>query len=447
MKKTLSTYIIESVNNERKKTKVLKEAKKENDYSNTVPANVLQKIDEMLSQSYSGARWKIDNVYDDLSIFDWWPEYLSQSHLKQMRTFLRNAISAGFDKYCCFKVGASGCANGMWASDVPSTDGHSPDGGRTLYRSFTPDYTYYDVDLGNGFTHNDFKTFKECRDFIEHETKDMEELKNTETEPVQTGTEEVNIDLNQELVGKTVNEACMYLSDITGLTFNSTRVNARQYKLLASQDNYVIVTVIKDKITTVNESTIKGTKESINESVNTGLDSEPLKDLTPKEFLKMLDDKFPEGYHVETNAGDAEYSKDNGWEDGTLVPTGPDDLVYPFRTPLDFAHYILDGAKETFGDMNFNEVLECDGKYGMPHFIELESINESSTMSDGDLLYSNCKDTINYIDLALENLKDQDSKLTSADTDIRFRYENLLTDLEKLQGSVNEFLEMLKGGK
>lgn len=336
MKKTLSTYIIESVNDERKKTKVLKEAKKEKDYPNTVPANVLQKIDEMLSQAYSGARWKIDNVYDELSIFDWWPEYLSQNHLKQMRTFLRNAISAGFDKYCCFKVGASGCANGMWASDVPSTDGHSPDGGRTLYRSFTPDYTYYDVDLGNGFTHNDFKTFKECKDFIEHETNDMEELKNTETEPVQTGTEEVNVDLNQELVGKTVNEACIYLSDITGLTFNSTRVNARQYKLLASQDNYVVVTVIKDKITNVNESTIKGTKESV---------------------------------------------------------------------------------------------------------------NESSTMSENDLLYSNCKDTINYIDLALENLKDQDSKLSNVDSDVRFRYENLLTDLEKIQGSINEFLEMLKGGK
>jgi len=41
------------------------------DYSNTVPANVIRNIDDMLrSENYPGARWKISSVYDKLSIFD-----------------------------------------------------------------------------------------------------------------------------------------------------------------------------------------------------------------------------------------------------------------------------------------------------------------------------------------------------------------------------------------
>ena len=133
---SVSTKIFESISADNKKKKMLEAT---SDYSSTVPANVIAKIDEMLSQAYTGARWRIEDVYKDLSIFDWWPEYLSTSHLKKMRTFLTQAISLGFDKYCCFKVGASGCANGMWASDAPTTDGYSPKDCKTLYRSFTPE--------------------------------------------------------------------------------------------------------------------------------------------------------------------------------------------------------------------------------------------------------------------------------------------------------------------
>ena len=90
---------------------------------------------------------KVDmyEVCHELSIFDWWVNDLSISRLKEMRTFLREAIKLGYTGYVCFKVGAEGCANGMWANKLPTTDGHSPRGCDFLYRSFTPSYTYWDI--------------------------------------------------------------------------------------------------------------------------------------------------------------------------------------------------------------------------------------------------------------------------------------------------------------
>ena len=105
--------------------------------------NVLVRLETMIADGWSKP---IRSVYDELSIFDWWPEKLTVSHMKQMRTFLKTAIKLGYKGYVCFKVGASGCANGMWASKaegkVQNGDIYSPDG-EAIYRSFTPDYTYY----------------------------------------------------------------------------------------------------------------------------------------------------------------------------------------------------------------------------------------------------------------------------------------------------------------
>lgn len=112
---------------------------KNRDYSEYNAEPVLERLEKMINE---GRSRNIDDIYDDLSIFDWWPKTLTISHMKQMRTFLREAIKLGYKGYVCFKVGASGCANGMWACVNPTTDGYSPEGD-TLYRSFTPDYTYY----------------------------------------------------------------------------------------------------------------------------------------------------------------------------------------------------------------------------------------------------------------------------------------------------------------
>ena len=112
---------------------------KQRPYSDYNAEPVLKRLEQMIER---GCSRQIRDVYDDLSIFDWWPERLTVSHMKQMRTFLKEAIKLGYTGYVCFKVGASGCANGMWACVNPTTTGCSPDGD-TLYRSFTPDYTYY----------------------------------------------------------------------------------------------------------------------------------------------------------------------------------------------------------------------------------------------------------------------------------------------------------------
>lgn len=96
-------------------------------------------------------------VCHELSIFDWWVDTISISRLKEMRTFLKEAIKLGYTGYVCFKVGIEGCANGMWAHKVPTTDGYSPDG-EFLYKSFTPSYNYWDVcDDTNGYGDKSFR--------------------------------------------------------------------------------------------------------------------------------------------------------------------------------------------------------------------------------------------------------------------------------------------------
>lgn len=94
-------------------------------------------------------RWRIYDVCDRLSIFDWWNEYLSVSQLKEMRKFLETAITMGYTGYVCFKVGAKYCANGMWAHKQESEDGYSPDG-ECLYHSFVSGANDWDIKLADG---------------------------------------------------------------------------------------------------------------------------------------------------------------------------------------------------------------------------------------------------------------------------------------------------------
>ena len=136
------------------------------DYSNKNAAPVLAEVDKLIADyerrkkaidarrySYWETKprmkgYNMDDVYKRLSIFDWWVDTLSYSHLLKMRSFLSEAIKLGYSGYVCFKVGASGCANGMWAHKDESVDGYSPSTGEALYHSFTPDYCYW------SFTHN-----------------------------------------------------------------------------------------------------------------------------------------------------------------------------------------------------------------------------------------------------------------------------------------------------
>lgn len=104
--------------------------------------------------SWRGKRYafRIRAVCKEFEIFDWWNENLSVNQLKQMETFLKQAIGLGFTGYVCFKVGAIGCANGMWAYKKESTNGYSPDGD-FIYHSFVSNENVFALDIGGEHTY------------------------------------------------------------------------------------------------------------------------------------------------------------------------------------------------------------------------------------------------------------------------------------------------------
>lgn len=125
-------------------------------YEDKNRAAVAEQVDQMLEEAkefkakhgYSKKLY-IRQICDRLSIFDWWRDELSVSQLKQMKSFLRVAGELGYNGYVCFKVGAAGCAHGMWAHKNESETGFSPDG-EFLYHSFRSGDNYYDVCLSDG---------------------------------------------------------------------------------------------------------------------------------------------------------------------------------------------------------------------------------------------------------------------------------------------------------
>ena len=143
------------------------------DYTMYNANNVLHNLEKLICD---GRTVEICDVCDELSIFDWWPETLSVSRMKQMQSFLKNAIRLGFTGYVCFKVGASGCTNGMWAHKESSTNGFSPDG-NVLYRSFTPDYTYWSANINDNWIPDiDGESYGSCKTIEELEKLLKEEL-------------------------------------------------------------------------------------------------------------------------------------------------------------------------------------------------------------------------------------------------------------------------------
>jgi hypothetical protein len=88
-----------------------------------------------------------------------------------MRKFLKEAIKLSYTGYVCFKVGATGCSNGMWAHTTETNDGYSPDSD-FLYKSFTPEYNYWQISKNNvaypnGETFDSLTTIKELESYIE----------------------------------------------------------------------------------------------------------------------------------------------------------------------------------------------------------------------------------------------------------------------------------------
>ena len=103
---------------------------------------VLSNVEYMIANSYSGKKWKIEEYYDRLGIFDWWKDYLTVTDLKAMQRFLKAVIA-------CFKVGVRHCSHGMWAHKEQSTTGYSPDG-IFIFHSFRPGDNDWDMGLPDG---------------------------------------------------------------------------------------------------------------------------------------------------------------------------------------------------------------------------------------------------------------------------------------------------------
>lgn len=148
----------------------------EKNYSDYNAKAVLERLEVMIECGFSR---ETRDVCHELSIFDWWKDRLTIAQMKQMRTFLKEAIKLGYTGYVCFKVGASGCANGMWAHKEPTTTGYSPNCD-AIYRSFTPDYTYWSFSKNGkwfpeGTTHGTYDSLKTPKMLEEALTKAFKE--------------------------------------------------------------------------------------------------------------------------------------------------------------------------------------------------------------------------------------------------------------------------------
>lgn len=120
---------------------------------------------------HKGWTFKMDSVYEALSIFDWWNETLSLSQLKQMEKFLKKAIQFGFTGYVCFKVGAKHCSHGMWAHKQESINGYSPEGD-CLFHSFRAGDNYWDAELNGEWLHETYATDdNSCPNFTEQQIR------------------------------------------------------------------------------------------------------------------------------------------------------------------------------------------------------------------------------------------------------------------------------------
>ena len=108
---------------------------------------ILKNVEKRIAE---GKALRIDKVYAELGIFDWWNETLSITQMKQMRSFLRTAIDLGYTGYACFKVGAKYCAHGMWAYKEESEDDYSPERGGCIFHSFRSGDNYWSVRRDDG---------------------------------------------------------------------------------------------------------------------------------------------------------------------------------------------------------------------------------------------------------------------------------------------------------
>lgn len=255
-------------------------------YKTKNAAAVLKNVESMIIDIENGMvrKYRIYDICDELSIFDWWNDYLSKSQLKDMRKFLKEAIKLGYTGYVCFKVGATGCSNGMWAYKAESTTGHSPDG-EALYKSFTPNYNYWqfsDAD-GNWFPAGDaaydsLKTIKDLETALAAFLAQEEAEAEAEAEVIDTEAAEIEAEEAIEV------EEVEVVEDAPAVETKSTtvKVNKDRYKAL----KWAVTYALKDMNIDLYETGIAFGSEVMRWAVNWSA----LGDKTPAEAGKFAED-------------------------------------------------------------------------------------------------------------------------------------------------------------
>lgn len=152
-------------------------------YENKTVPVVLIQIDDLLDKmnEIGASKVRIANVCDKLSIGDWFKTDLLKTNLEEMKKFLLEAESLGFDGHCEFCVGTKDSRNGMWAFKCESTDpyGYAPTGDY-IYKSFSPAQNYWDIVIGRDIV-NDLEGVSIALDYGEqHSYNDLNTINKLE---------------------------------------------------------------------------------------------------------------------------------------------------------------------------------------------------------------------------------------------------------------------------
>ena len=141
--------------------------------------NVLQQVETLIKR---GEKYPLWSVAKDLIIFEYHIDYLTQTHLKAMRQFLKEAEKLGYAGFVQFQIGNSWLPSGMWAYKGRTDNRNRAPEGEWLYRSFEPKNNHWEVQWKDGHiyperdTYDSIKTAKEIEKLITELEKEAEIL-------------------------------------------------------------------------------------------------------------------------------------------------------------------------------------------------------------------------------------------------------------------------------
>ena len=131
--------------------------------------HILRQTEELIAKGGSYPVW---SVARDLMIFEYHISDLTQTHLRAIRRFLKEAEKLGYTGFAQFQIGNSWLPSGMWAYKERSENRNCAPKGEFLYRSFQPKDNHWEVLWADGCLYperegyNNIKTIKELERYI-----------------------------------------------------------------------------------------------------------------------------------------------------------------------------------------------------------------------------------------------------------------------------------------